>query len=119
MKPSSQSIVFTQTPASLTVAIVFVLVVLGLAIFAWRRSGFRASTGMLEALRVVIAIGIAITLNQPEWREIFTPESKPTLLVLHDTSHSMETRDIVDPQAPAAPLKSRAELAKPLVDLTA
>ena len=116
MKPSSQSIVFTQTPASVTVAIVFVLVVTGLAFFAWRRSGYRTSTGWLEALRVVIAIGIAITLNQPEWREVFLPQSKPALVILADTSRSMETRDVMDPKNPSADPKSRSEVAGPIAD---
>jgi hypothetical protein len=100
----------------LSIAITFILVVALMSWMAWRRSGFRMSTGFLEGLRVVIAIGIAITLNQPEWREIFKPESKPTLLVLNDTSRSMETRDIIDAKNPAAELKTRAELAKPLAD---
>jgi hypothetical protein len=119
MKTASQSLVFTHTPTSLAVAIGFVLVVAGLAWFAWRRSGYRASTGMLEALRVLIAIGIAITLNQPEWREIFEPTNKPTLVVLADASRSMETRDVVDAGNPAAEPKSRANVAKPLTDAAA
>ena len=119
MKPASQSLVFTQTPTSLGVGIVFVLVIAGLGFLAWKRSGFRASTGALEMLRVLIAAGIAITLNQPEWREVFKPESKPTLLILADNSHSMETRDGIDSANPAAEPKSRADIAKPLTDTAA
>ncbi len=48
---------------------------------------------------------IAITLNQPEWREVFEPESKPALVILTDASRSMETRDVLDPALP----ESRAE----------
>ncbi len=116
---SSQSLVFTHTPASLAIAVVFVLAIAALAWVAWKRSGFRGSIGALEALRLIIAIGIAITLNQPEWKEVFKPETKPTLAILADTSRSMETLDVVDPKNPAAEPKSRAELAKPLLDTAA
>jgi hypothetical protein len=116
MKTVSQSLVFTHTPASIALAAGLVAVVAGLAFLAWRRSGFRTSTGLLEGLRLLIAAGIAMTLNQPEWREIFQPESKPTLVVLADASRSMETCDIPDPANPGAEPRSRADLAKPLAD---
>src|SRR5690606_2718012 len=86
---------------------------------AWQRSGYRLRTGLLEGLRVLIAILIAVTLNQPEWREIFMPETKPTLVVLTDTSRSMETRDMIDPANPATEPKSRTELAAALKDTAA
>lgn len=69
----------------------------------WKRSGWRASIGWLELLRVLIAVAIAITLNQPEWRETFKPDSKPVLAILRDVSGSMETTDVTDPANPAAP----------------
>ena len=119
MNPSSQSLVFAHTPASLAIAAVLVLVVGGLAWMGWARSGYRTSTGFLEALRVLIAVGVAITLNQPEWREIFKPETKPALVVLSDVSRSMQTRDMIDAANPAADPKSRLELAKPLMDMAA
>ncbi len=113
MTPTSQTLVFTATPLSLTVGIVFVLAVLVLAIMAWRRSARKGLTGWLEALRVLIAVMIAITLNQPEWREVFEPDYKPTLAVLTDVSHSMDTKDVLDAKLPAAEPKSRADAAKP------
>lgn len=116
MKPASQSLIFTPTPVSLAISVAFVLVVAGLAFLAWKRSGFRTVTGLLEALRLLIATAIAITLNQPEWREVFQPESKPALVLLTDTSRSLETRDVVDPAQPAADPKARAEMIPPLVD---
>jgi hypothetical protein len=119
MKVASQSLVFTPTTTSVAVAGVFVLAIIGLAWMAWRRSGFRTSTGLLEALRVLIALGVAITLNQPEWREVFQPESKPTLVILADASHSMDTRDIIDAHNPSAELKSRTDLVKPFTDSAA
>ena len=111
MKPTAQSLVFTHSAFSLLVGVGFVLVIAGLAFVAWKRSGFRTVTGWLEALRVVIAISIAVTLNQPELREVFKPESKPTLVILRDASHSMETRDILDSNNPGVDAKSRAEVA--------
>lgn len=97
-------------------AVVFVMAVAGLGWLAWRRSGFRTSIGLLEGLRVLLALGIAITLNQPEWREVFKPQTKPTLVVLADVSRSMETRDASDAANPAAEPKSRAEIARPLTN---
>ena len=119
MKTASTSLVFTPTPTSIAVAVTFILIIAGLGFMAWRRSGFRTSTGLLEALRTLIAVCIAVTLNQPEWREVFKPENKPTLVVLADTSRSMETRDVIDATNPAAEPTSRADLAKPLTDLAA
>ncbi len=69
MKPSTSELVFTATPLSVAGAMLFVLLVIVLAWLAWRRSGWRKSIGWLELLRVLVAVGIAITLNQPEWRE--------------------------------------------------
>ncbi|MGV3531356.1 MAG: hypothetical protein ACO1QR_03230, partial [Chthoniobacteraceae bacterium] len=119
MNPASKSLVFTHTTASITISVAFVLIVLVLAFMAWQRSGYRARTGVLEGLRVLIAILIAVTLNQPEWREIFEPDTKPTLVVLTDTSRSMETQDIIDPANPAAEPKSRTQQAAPLVEMAA
>lgn len=117
MKPASQSLVFTHTAFSLTVSILFVLLVAWLGWLAWKRSGFRRVTGILEALRLLLALGIAITLNQPEWREIFKPENKPEVAVLLDTSRSMETRDMPGPPTNTGDPLSRAEAAKPIADI--
>jgi uncharacterized membrane protein len=116
MKLTGQSLVFVWTPTSLIVSLVFVAAVAWLAWTAWQRNGFRKTFGYLEALRVLIAVGIALTLNQPEWREIFKPDSKPMLAVLVDVSRSMQTLDIFDPAAPATDPKARAEIAKPFLD---
>jgi uncharacterized membrane protein len=119
MSPSSQSLVFVWTPVSLTVTIFLVSIVAGLAWTAWQRSGFRRATGWLEGLRLLIAVAIGLTLNQPEWREIFKPESKPLLAVLVDVSRSMQTRDVFDPAHPAADPGSRADAARPFADKAA
>lgn len=116
MTPSTTELVFTHTPLSLAVSVAFVVIVAALALTGWKRSGWRATIGWLEFLRVLIAIGIALTLNQPEWRETFKPETKPVVAVLHDTSGSMETQDVVNPADAAAPAKSRTEAVVPLID---
>ena len=117
MTPASQSLVFTHTAFSLTVSVAFVLLIGWLAWVAWMRSGFRPVTGLLEGLRLLLAVGIAITLNQPEWREIFKPETKPELAVLVDTSRSMETEDMPGASnGPGDPV-SRAQAAKPLANM--
>ncbi|MCB1232281.1 MAG: hypothetical protein KDN19_18680 [Verrucomicrobiae bacterium] len=119
MTLESQSLEFSPTPAALAAGGLFVAVVIGLAILAWQRSGWRGSVGGLELLRVLIAVAIAITLLQPEWRETFRPESKPVLTVLTDVSGSMETADVLDPAAPEKPPRSRAEIAAPLGEAAA
>ncbi|HEX2746462.1 MAG TPA: hypothetical protein VHM91_00575 [Verrucomicrobiales bacterium] len=116
MTVSTRELVFTHTPLSLTVSVAFVAVVAVLAVIGWKRSGWRKAIGWLEFLRVLVAIGIAITLNQPEWRETFKPDTKPVVAVLYDTSGSMETQDVVDPADAKAPAKARSTATAPLID---
>jgi hypothetical protein len=107
---SPTTFVFNPTPVAFGVA--FVVAIAGLAFMAWRRSGYRKLMGWLELLRVIIAIGIAITLLQPEWLETFKPETKPVLAVLHDVSGSMSTKDVTR----GTQVISREETAKPLIE---
>jgi uncharacterized membrane protein len=116
MNTTSASLIFVWSPWSLVISVIFLGAVGWLAWTAWERSGFRRVIGYLEGLRVLIALGIAITLNQPEWREVFKPDSKPTLAVLVDTSRSMQTQDVFDPHNPSAPPTIRADVAKPFLD---
>jgi hypothetical protein len=116
VKPSSQSLVFAHSPTALVISTAFIIAVAIVSWLAWKRSGWRRSTGWLEALRLFIVIGVAVTLNQPEWRQIFKPESKPTLVILQDTSRSMLTSDVIDAKQPSNDPKSRVDAAKPLVD---
>ena len=116
MTTSSSELVFTHTQASLTAAVTFVAVVVVLAMIGWKRSGWRGSIGILEFLRVLVAIGIAITLLQPEWRETFKPDTKPVVAVLYDASGSMETRDVINAADPAAEAKSRTDGRRRAVD---
>lgn len=116
MSSTSHSLVFTPTPAAIAAGVAFVAVVGALGWLAWRRSGYRRAVGLLEGLRTLIALAIAITFIQPEWREVFKPDSKPTVAILVDTSHSMETRDVIDPRNPGAEPAARSEIAKRFTD---
>jgi uncharacterized membrane protein len=117
MTPAGQSLVFTHTAVSLGISAVFVVLIAWLCWIAWKRSGFRRSTGLLEGLRLLLAIGIAITLNQPEWREVFKPDTKPELAILLDTSRSMDTQDMPGPPNTRGDPVSRAQAAKPIADI--
>jgi hypothetical protein len=61
---------------------------------AWRRSGYARSQGILELVRFTIIALMAFILNQPEWVEEFRPLERPSIVVLWDDSHSMDTRDV-------------------------
>ena len=116
MTPSTSQLVFNPTPVAFGVGVAFVAAIAGLAFMAWQRSGYRGIMGWLELLRVVIAIGLAITLLQPEWLETFQPTTKPTLAILHDVSGSMTTKDVINTARPNAEPHSREAVAQPLID---
>ncbi|MCH5377648.1 MAG: hypothetical protein JJ992_27135, partial [Planctomycetes bacterium] len=61
------------TPWSALVSTLLVLVTAGLCLFAWRRSGYRTSQGLLELLRFTLVLLAALMLNQPEFIEEFRP----------------------------------------------
>ncbi|MEQ8763245.1 MAG: VWA domain-containing protein [Planctomycetota bacterium] len=116
MSTPTETLSFFGTTFSLIFAIGLVVIVSILSFTTWKRSGFKMGTAVLEALRVIIAIGIGITLNQPEWLETFEPEERPTLVVLWDDSRSMETRDVFDEEDSAQPARSRREWLEPLLE---
>lgn len=95
----------------------FVLVVVAgiLCWLAWHRSGYRKWIGVLELLRFVLICLVVVTLNQPEWLQIRTPDQRSTLAVLWDQSNSMKTRDVIDEANISAKPKSRAETIEPLM----
>lgn len=83
------------------IAMLLVTAVLGF--ISWKRNGYSAAAGSLETLRLLIVALVALTLNQPEWRESFKPDRKPVIAVLKDESGSMKTEDILPP-ATSAPI---------------
>ena len=90
---NTHALTFLWTPWSLASSILLVLVAAGLCFFAWRRSGYRTSLGLLELLRLMLVIVAAVLLNQPEVVHEYRPKEKPSIAVLYDASPSMETRD--------------------------
>lgn len=113
---TTSQLVFNPTPVAFAVGVAFVVAITALAFMAWRRSGYRPLMGWLELLRIFIAFAIAITLLQPEWLETFKPETKPTLVVLHDVSASMTTKDVIDIARPQAEPMAREAVVRPLLE---
>lgn len=123
MNPTRSELIFSWTPTTLVFGIALVLVVATLSFLIWRRSGKTTAVAVSEILRLLIVVAVAITLNQPEWREIRQPDQKPSLVVLRDDSGSMATEDAGkatdgkdgEGGESTAPL-SRAAVAKKLTD---
>ena len=110
----TRSLTFLATPWSIALTVLVLVATAALCFIAWRRSGYRRSVGILEAVRfAAVALG-AVILNQPEWVESFRPDETPSFLVLYDDSGSMETRDVLDGGSSAAPPRTRREAVAPL-----
>ena len=106
---------FLWTTPTLGFSAVVFLVSAALCFWSWQRSGFAKGMGLLELLRLLL-IGMALaTLNQPEWVTESKPDQRPKIVVLHDESGSMATKDVIDPAAPSQPPKTRAETLQPLL----
>jgi hypothetical protein len=106
---------FFTTPWTAGLSVVLVLAVAAVAFLTWRRSGFAWGTGLVELLRTLIALFVAVLLNQPEWVEEFRPQEKPVVAVLVDGSRSMDTQDVVAAAGgPAAAARTRREAIAPL-----
>jgi hypothetical protein len=110
---ATRTLTFLWTPASIAVSVAVVLLTAGLCFVAWRRSGYRASLGALELLRLLIVGIAALLLNQPEWIEEYRPEEKPLIAVLWDGSASMGTRDVTA-AGPGSATMTRTEAITPL-----
>ncbi|MEZ6126179.1 MAG: hypothetical protein R3C49_23870 [Planctomycetaceae bacterium] len=94
-------------------AIVSVLVMMAAAVccwISWKRSGWNRSMGLLEIFRFLLIAVVLVTLNQPELTQEIRPEERPTLVILHDTSDSMQTRDVVDAGASDKQARSRQDV---------
>jgi hypothetical protein len=95
MIASKQSLTFSTEPWLVALSVVVFAATLALSYFAWRRSGFLRSVMYLELLRCAIVAAGAVLLNQPEWVQEFRSDEKPALLVLSDSSQSMQTKDVL------------------------
>lgn len=106
---------FVWTPATLILTILVIIIAAACCWISWRRSGFGRAMGWLELGRFVLILMVLITLNQPEFPQEILPKEQPTLVVLHDTSGSMQTRDVLNPAAPAEKPRTRQEIVEPVV----
>ena len=106
----------TWTPWGTVLGALMVLIAAALCLLAWRRSGYAPRIGWLELLRLVIVALVAVTLNQPEWLQVYLPRERPTLVILHDQSGSMKTRDAGTDAAGNQPPETRADRAQQLAD---
>lgn len=95
MIASKQSLTFSTEPWLVVLSLALCAVTFALSYLAWRRSGFLKSVLWLELLRCGIVVVGAVLLNQPEWVQEFRSDEKPALLVLSDSSQSMQTKDVL------------------------
>lgn len=102
------------TPWGVALGLITVAVTAGACFVAWRRSGYRTGTGLLELLRLVIVILVALTLLQPEWVAEYRPDRRASIVVLSDESKSMQTPDVIDEANPGADPLTRAASIAPL-----
>jgi len=103
------SLTFVASAWSIAGSVIVVLATAGLCLAAWRRSGYRRDYGLLELLRLVIVVGCAVLINQPEWVEEYRPEEKPSIGVLLDASASMDLKDVPASEASSGGRISRRE----------
>ena len=107
---------FYWTPVTLGITIVVLLFAAVCCWISWRRSGFTRAMGLLEIFRFALIALVLLTLNQPEITKEIRPEERPTLVVLHDTSDSMKTVDVVSESGNSRDAVSRHEAAAPAID---
>ncbi|MCA9011767.1 MAG: VWA domain-containing protein, partial [Planctomycetaceae bacterium] len=107
---------FAWTIATLIISVIVLIAAAACCFVSWRRSGYSRSMLWLEIVRFVLIALVLITLNQPEFTQEIKPEEQPTLVVLHDSSGSMQTQDVINPQALADKPKTRADAVESAVD---
>jgi len=111
---TNSELTFAWTPTMVVFSIAMLIATGALGFMIWKRSAYSAATGSLEVLRLLIVACVALTLNQPEWRETFEPDRKPVIAVLRDDSGSMKTEDIVSSDAAETAPASRESVAATL-----
>lgn len=100
-----QHLHFSPTPTTLGIGLITLASIAVLCVLSWKRSAHRGRTGVLEALRFLIALLAVLLLWKPEWLTIVDPESRPRIVLLRDASGSMDTLDAelpetIDPERP-------------------
>ncbi|MEZ6138799.1 MAG: hypothetical protein R3C53_28265 [Pirellulaceae bacterium] len=111
------SFAFQATTMTLAISGLALLGVCILSWLAWQRSGFRKGILALELLRIGIVVFAVFLLNQPETVDEYTPNEKPTVVVLGDQSLSMDTQDVgLEDVSNSTPLLTRRQAIEPLLD---
>lgn len=109
MIPENSELTFAWTRFTLVFGALLFSGTAVVSFIIWKRAAFAASTGFLEAMRLLIVAAVILTLNQPEWRETFRPDQKPVIAVLRDVSASMATEDVAAEGAEPRPRASLAD----------
>lgn len=81
------------TPLTLLFGIAGLIAVAVLSWLSWKRSPHPKRSAVLEAMRMLVAIVVAVLLWQPEWLTVINPNTKPKIAILSDRSKSMTTID--------------------------
>lgn len=108
-----QRLSFLTTPGAVAVSVLVVLLTAAISFWSWRRGGYRPLHGLQELLRVGIVTLVAVLFNQPEWVEEYRPDEQPTIAILWDQSHSMQTCDVLPATGRDGAAVSRAEAIEP------
>ncbi|MEM9282528.1 MAG: hypothetical protein AAGA96_11930 [Verrucomicrobiota bacterium] len=116
MTLTDSELTFASTPITLVIGVLVVGATIALSSLIWIRSGYRLGTGILELIRIAIIALVAVTLNQPEWRETFDPDESPVIAILKDDSGSMATRDVVSDDLANGQTQTRQEVASELAN---
>jgi hypothetical protein len=106
---------FVWTFTTLLISVIVLVAAAVCCFISWRRSGYSRSMMWLEIFRFALITIVLVTLNQPEFTQEIKPQEQPTLVVLHDVSGSMQTQDVINPQAPAEKPKTRADAVAPVI----
>lgn len=115
MTITSSELSFQPSVGTVVFGVVILILTAVFSYLGWKRSAFSPGIGWLELLRIVIVALVAVTINQPEWREVFEPTEKPVLAVLSDQSGSMATADVLpEGESVGTPL-TRAAVTQSLV----
>ncbi len=94
-RQSFSNMTFYWTTTTILFSVVILAAAAACCFVSWRRSGFTRPMGLLECFRFLLVAIVLATLNQPELTQEIRPDDRPTLVLLHDTSNSMQTRDVL------------------------
>lgn len=106
---------FVWTIGTLIISLIVLIIAAVCCFISWRRSVYSRSMMWLELFRFVLIGLVLITLNQPEFTQEIKPDEHPSLVVMYDTSGSMKTQDVINPQSLAEKPRSREAAIAPII----